>query len=83
MVLYGISVLPFQLSQLPGIVQRANKAGVHGVRQLPKAEIHTLEPELSPDVLGGIWIPGEASVDSWLAPVMMAHRARRAGAQVI
>ena len=39
-------------------------------------------PQVNLEVMGGLLIPGEAVVDSWLTPVYMAHQALRAGAQV-
>ena len=70
------------MEKLPGLVADAHSNGVTTVRQISREDLIKMEPHLSKKVLGGVFIPGEYSVDPFLSPVTMLHEARRAGAQV-
>ena len=63
-------------------MQKSHKVGVTGVKQLSREEVLKMEPHININVLGGIFVPGECSVDPFLAPITMLHEARRLGAQV-
>ena len=71
-----------QVDKLPGVIAKAKQNGAHNVVQLTRKEVFSLEPSLNAAVQGGLLIPDEALVDSWLLPITLAHQARRAGAQV-
>ena len=47
--------------------------------QLTRQQILALEPNLNPSLCGGILIPDEAVIDSWLLPALMAHLAVETG----
>ena len=55
-----------------------------GVRAevLDAAALHSLEPNLAPDLAGGVFYPDEAQVDARLATVALLQAARRQGAQL-
>lgn len=54
-----------QLAQLPSLIEKAHKNGVHDVAMLSRSEILTREPHLSKSVLGGFEVPREFLIDPW------------------
>ncbi len=52
------------------------------VCRLSSAQIQSLEPNLSSEVLGGVRIPGEIVVDPWLYSVSLVVHARENGAHI-
>jgi glycerol-3-phosphate dehydrogenase len=57
---------------LPGILAQAHANGVTDVRPLSAAEVRAREPHLAADQRGGLWVPGEAVIDPWSAPLAYA-----------
>jgi len=55
---------------------------VNDIERLTREQLLKLEPNLSTRALGGLLIRGEATIDSWLLPVSLAHTALRNGAHV-
>ncbi|XP_045215472.2 glycerol 3-phosphate dehydrogenase-like [Mercenaria mercenaria] len=72
-----------QLARFPDIVSKCSAAGFDDVRQLSVSQLQQREPYLSNKGLGALWIPSEAVTDPWLLPVLLAHDARKKGAQII
>lgn len=72
-----------QLSQLPAVITKCSNAGFHDVSQLSVSQLYQREPCLNGNALGALWIPGEAVTDPWLLPVLLAHDARKKGAQLV
>ncbi|GLR66368.1 FAD/NAD(P)-binding oxidoreductase [Acidocella aquatica] len=64
-----------ELEKLPGIVTQAHQNGVMDVTQMTAAQVRAREPGLADDVKGGVWIPGEALIDPWSAPLAYARQA--------
>ncbi len=64
-----------ELEKLPGIRAQAHQNGVTDVTQITAAQVRAREPGLADDVKGGIWIPGEALIDPWSAPLAYARQA--------
>jgi glycerol-3-phosphate dehydrogenase len=56
--------------------------GVTDARILSSAEILSREPNLAPDVRGGVLVPGESVIDPWSAPLAYALQAIANGAEV-
>ena len=54
-----------QLAQLPALIKKAYKNGVHDVAMLSRDEILAREPHLSKSVLGGFEVPREFLIDPW------------------
>ena len=52
-----------QYEQLPAIKAKAFKNHVYDVEYLSKEEILKMEPELNPEVKGGLYIPRESIID--------------------
>ncbi len=58
-----------QRAKLPGIVAQAHANGVTDVFEIAAGAVQAREPGLGPGVAGGVWIPGEAVIDAWSAPL--------------
>ena len=77
-----------ELAKLPAIVAQAHANHVADVHQIELSELYCREPNLAPDALGAVLVPGEHVIDAWSAPLAyvlqaMAHGAAvRRGAQV-
>ena len=71
-----------QLEKLNVYLEKARAANQMDVCTLTRSELLDLEPNLSQDALGGLYIPGEGIIDPWLTGVGLAHMARSKGAQV-
>lgn len=54
-----------QLAQLPGLIEKAKRNGVHDVARLDRSDVLAREPHLSDQVLGGFIVPGESLIDPW------------------
>ena len=63
-------------------MEKAHKKGVTGVKQMSKEDVLKMEPHINDNILGGVFVPGECSVDPFLTPITMLHEARRSGAHV-
>lgn len=70
------------MKKLPELIEGARESGVTGCKLLNKSEICQLEPNISPEVAGGVWVPGERAFDPWLLPITLAHVSKLCGAQV-
>lgn len=71
-----------EVARLPAILAQAHQNGVTDARPLTRAEVLAREPQLSPSVLAGLLIPGEAVIDPWSAPLAYATEALRLGASL-
>jgi len=61
-----------ELARLPGIVAQAHENGVWDAVQIGAAAVYAREPGLAAGVMGGVWVPGEAVIDPWSAPLAYA-----------
>ncbi len=72
-----------QFEQLPAIKEKANKNRVYDIEYLAAEKIKEMEPEINPEVKGGLWIPRESIIDPFLFVVAMAENAVANGARFL
>ncbi len=72
-----------QFAQLPAIKEKALKNRVYDIEYRSKEQLLEMEPELNPDVKGGLWIPRESIIDPFLFVVAMAENAVANGARFL
>ena len=72
-----------QYEQLPAIKEKANKNRVYDIEYLSKEQCLAMEPELNPEVKGGLYIPRESIIDPFLFVVAMAENAVANGARFL
>ena len=68
-----------QFEQLPAIKEKAFKNHVYDVEYLSKEEILAKEPELNPEVKGGLFIPRESIIDPFILVQALAENANENG----
>ena len=61
---------------------KSQRAGVDGCRLLSSAEVRQLEPHITSNVKGGLWVPSERTIEPCIMPITLAHVAKQAGAKV-
>lgn len=71
-----------QVAKLSEIEGNAVAVGVHSLKRLNRDELLQLEPNLCREALGGLLVPEESAIDSWMLPITLAHSAIRHGACV-
>ena len=64
-----------QMEQLPAIKHKAMMNRVYDVEYKTAAEMLELEPELNPEVKGGLYIPRESIIDPFLFCIALAENA--------
>jgi len=72
-----------ELHRLPDIMAQARKNGVNDVEMLDRQQLLEREPQLSPQVLGGLLVSGEHVIDPWSAPLAYLQQAVDNGAVVM
>ena len=72
-----------QYSLLPGIYQEAYRNHVYDVEYVSPQQILEMEPEVNPDVLGGLYIPRDAVIDPFLFVVAQAENAAENGVEFL
>ena len=60
---------------LPGIQEKAYKNGVYDVEYLTPSEVLKMEPEINPEIKGGLYIPRESIIDPFIYVVALAENA--------
>ena len=70
-----------QFAQLPEIKEKALKNRVYDVQYLSKEQILEMEPNINPEVKGGLFIPRESIIDPFIYVVAMAENAVANGAK--
>ena len=70
-----------QFAQLPEIKEKALKNRVYDVEYLSKEKILEIEPNINPEVKGGLFIPRESIIDPFIYVVAMAENAVANGAK--
>jgi len=70
-----------QLSALDGIVSQAHRNAIDDVRRIDRSLLLTMEPGLSPDALGAVYVPREFVIDPWSSPLGYLTQAVKAGAE--
>lgn len=72
-----------QLSSLPAVIEESFQNGVYDVEPLDAKRVLELEPEINPEVLGGLYIPRDAVIDPFLFVVAQAENAAENGAEFL
>lgn len=72
-----------QFAQLPAIKEKALKNRVYDIEYLSKEQILAMEPNLNPEVKGGLYIPRESIIDPFIFVVAMAENAVANGAKFL
>ena len=72
-----------QMDILPHIYDDAYANHVYDVEYLSPKQILEMEPEINPDVLGGLYIPGDAVIDPFLLVVAQAENAAENGVEFL
>lgn len=68
-----------QYEKLPAIKEKAFKNHVYDVEYLSREQILEKEPELNPEVLGGLYIPRESIIDPFILVQALAENANENG----
>jgi len=69
-----------QFEMLPALKEKAFKNKVYDIDYLSKEKIQELEPNITPEVRGGLYIPRESIIDPFLLVVAYAENAVKNGA---
>ncbi len=69
-----------QFAKLPSIKEKAMKNKVYDVEYLSKEQLLEMEPNLNPEVKGGLYIPRESIIDPFLYVIALAENAVANGA---
>ncbi|GAB4578414.1 MAG: hypothetical protein Fur0022_11490 [Anaerolineales bacterium] len=64
-----------QLDSLPVLLRKAHENGVTDVEIISAAEIRRREPHINPNVLGGLWVPGEGILCTYSVPLACVTQA--------
>ncbi len=72
-----------ELAELPGIMTKARANRVYDLDMLTPAQIKELEPAVSDDVKGGIFVPRESITDPFLLVVAQAENAVANGVEFV
>ncbi len=72
-----------QYDLLPGIYREAYRNHVYDVEYVSPKQILEMEPEVNPDVLGGLYIPRDAVIDPFLFVVAQAENAACNGVEFL
>lgn len=72
-----------QMDILPHIYNDAYENHVYDVEYLSREQILEMEPEINPEVLGGLYIPGDAVIDPFLFVVAQAENAAENGVEFL
>ena len=72
-----------QFEQLPAIKAKAFKNHVYDVEYKTGKELLEMEPNLNPEVKGGLWIPRESIIDPFILVQALAENANANGVQFL
>ena len=72
-----------QCEKLPSIKEKAFKNRVYDVEYLTGKQILEMEPNINPNVKGGLYIPRESIIDPFLFVVALAENAHENGADFL
>ncbi len=72
-----------QFEQLPAIKAKAFKNRVYDVEYKTGKELLEMEPNLNPEVKGGLWIPRESIIDPFILVQALAENANANGVQFL
>ena len=72
-----------QFDKLPEIKEKAFRNHVYDVDYKSREELLAMEPNLNPEVKGGLWIPRESIIDPFILVQAMAENAYANGVQFL
>lgn len=72
-----------QMDKIPGMLQRAFDNGVYDVEFRTREELLEMEPNLNPDVMGGIVSPRDAQINQFMLVVAQAENAAENGVEFL
>ena len=72
-----------QFEKLPEIKEKAFRNHVYDVEYKTAAELLEMEPNLNPDVKGGLWIPRESIIDPFILVQALAENAYANGVRFL
>lgn len=72
-----------QFDKLPEIKEKAFRNHVYDVEYKSREELLAMEPNLNPEVKGGLWIPRESIIDPFILVQAMAENAYANGVQFL
>lgn len=72
-----------QFESLPAIKEKAFRNGVYDVEYLSKEQLLEMEPNLNPDVKGGLYIPRESIIDPFIYVQALAENANENGVRFL
>ncbi len=72
-----------QFESLPAIKEKAFKNRVYDVEYLSKEQLLEMEPNLNPDVKGGLYIPRESIIDPFIYVQALAENAHENGVRFL
>ena len=74
---------PEQIDTVKNLLERAFQNGVYDYEYMPKEEILAMEPNLNPDILGGIYSPRDSQINQFLMVVGEAENAAENGVEFL
>jgi glycerol-3-phosphate dehydrogenase len=72
-----------QMSAIPGMLKKAFDNGVYDVEYLNRKELLSMEANLNPSALGGIYSPRDAQVNQFMLVVAQAENAAENGVEFL
>ena len=72
-----------QFEKLPSLKEKAFKNRVYDIEYRTREQLLEMEPNLNPEVKGGLYIPRESIIDPFLLVVAMAENAQENGASFL
>lgn len=78
-----VAVTEEEEAELPKILAKAQANHVYDVVPLTPRQIHELEPAVTPDARGGLYVPRESIIDPFILVVAQAENAAANGVEVL
>ncbi|HRS66062.1 MAG TPA: FAD-dependent oxidoreductase [Spirochaetia bacterium] len=72
-----------QMAAIPGMLKKAFDNGVYDVEYLNREEILSMEPNLNPSTLGGLYSPRDAQINQFILVVAQAENAAENGVEFL
>lgn len=72
-----------QMTAIPGMLEKAFDNGVYDVEYLNREELLSMEPNLNPSTLGGIYSPRDAQINQFMLVVAQAENAAENGVEFL
>ncbi len=72
-------IYPEQKEVIPSLLERAFQNGVYDYEFCPKEEILEMEPNLNPDIMGGIYSPRDSQINQFIMVAAQAENAAENG----